>query len=95
MTIVANPRGHQDVLAADVFSWTELPELMAAEELFDAASFPNADGRAVVARGDEDEDEEEDEDDFDDDEDEWALRVYARTWPAGSCSTAYTVTIES
>ena len=32
---------------------------------------------------------------FDDDEDEWALRVYARTWPAGSCSTAYTVTIES
>ena len=72
MTIVAHPRGHQDVLAADVFSWTELPELMAAEELFDAVSCPSADDRAIVARGDEDvdDDEDEDEEELDDDEDD-------------------------
>jgi len=52
VTIVANPRGHQDVLAADVFSWNELPELMAAEELFDATTVPGADVRALAARRD-------------------------------------------
>ena len=61
MTIVANPRGHQDVMAADVFSWNELPELMAAEELFDGAARAEASDRALVARGDEDEDEDDDD----------------------------------
>jgi len=70
VTIVTSPRGHQDVLAADVFSWNELPELMAAEELFDAAPF-GLEAPATLAGRDEDEDEEEDEDDdYDDDDDD-------------------------
>ena len=35
MTSAVGPRGHQDVLTADVFSWSELPDLLAAEALFD------------------------------------------------------------
>ena len=32
---------------------------------------------------------------FDTGEDEWAVRVYANTWPKNSCSTAYSIKIES
>lgn len=32
---------------------------------------------------------------LDDGEDRWAVRVYASTWPSGSCSTTYTLTISS
>lgn len=32
---------------------------------------------------------------LDDGEDEWAVRVYANTWPASSCSTTYTLYISS
>ncbi len=32
---------------------------------------------------------------FDDGEDHFAVRVYATTWPAGSCSTLYTLSIHS
>lgn len=32
---------------------------------------------------------------FDDDEDDWGIRFYATTWPAGSCTTTYTVSISS
>jgi hypothetical protein len=67
VTIVASPRGQQDVMTADVFSWNELPDLMAAEELFDSASPYGVDESSIIARGDEDADEEEDEDEEDDD----------------------------
>lgn len=32
---------------------------------------------------------------FDTGEDDWAIRVYANTWPKGSCSTTYSIKIES
>jgi hypothetical protein len=32
---------------------------------------------------------------FDVDEDDWAIRIYATSWPAGSCATTYTLTIGS
>ena len=32
---------------------------------------------------------------LDDDEDNWAIRLYANTWPAGSCSTTFTMTVSS
>ncbi len=32
---------------------------------------------------------------FDTSEDQWAIRFYTVTWPAGSCSTTYTITISS
>lgn len=32
---------------------------------------------------------------LDDDEDDWATRFYASTWPAGSCSTAFEIDVES
>jgi hypothetical protein len=32
---------------------------------------------------------------FDTDEDDWAIRFYATSWPAGSCSTTYSITISS
>ena len=72
VTIVASPRGQQDVMTAEVFSWNELPDLMAAEELFDSASPYGVDESSIIARGDEDADEEEDEedDDYEDDDDE-------------------------
>ena len=70
VTIVASPRGQQDVMTADVFSWNELPDLMAAEELFDSASPYGIDESSIVARDDEDDDEDEDEEFEDDDEDD-------------------------
>jgi hypothetical protein len=55
-----------------VFSWSELPELLAAEDLFDAAAGTGLDRLAVMAaKDDDDDDDEEDEEEFeDDDEDE-------------------------
>ena len=36
VTIAASGREHRDARDADVFSWNELPELLAPEDLFDA-----------------------------------------------------------
>ena len=56
MTSVANGRGLRDVPEADVFSWSELPELLAAEELFPVAPVSSV---ADVVSKKEDEDDEE------------------------------------
>ena len=46
VTIVASPRGHQDLMPTDVFCWNELSDLLAAEDLFaaggDVAELRNA-----------------------------------------------------
>ncbi|MEI6637229.1 MAG: hypothetical protein WCO99_11740, partial [Planctomycetota bacterium] len=45
VTIAASGREHRDVRDAEVFSWNELPELLAAEDLFEicgTASEPTA-----------------------------------------------------
>jgi hypothetical protein len=70
VTIATSSRGHQDVLNADVFSWSELPELLAAEDLFDAATGAGLDRLAVMAAKDEDED---------DDDDDESLKMRMRT----------------
>ena len=70
MTIATSGRGHQEVLTADVFSWSELPELLAAEDLFDAAVGAGLDRLSVLAAKDEDDDFDDDEDEDEDDEDE-------------------------
>lgn len=85
VTIAASGREHRDARDADVFSWNELPELLAPEDLFDAcgtACDPVATGSRGAATladewtfGDErvvvagDEDDDYD-DEEDDDEDE-------------------------
>ena len=69
MTIATSGRGHQEVLNAEVFSWSELPELLAAEDLFDAVAGTGLDRLAVITAKDEDEDEDEDEE-FEDEDDE-------------------------
>jgi hypothetical protein len=69
VTIVASGRGQDDVLNADVFSWSEMPELLAAEDLFEVATGLHP-GRELVARGDEDDDFDDDEEEEDDDEEE-------------------------
>jgi hypothetical protein len=69
VTIVASGRGQDDVLNADVFSWSEMPELLAAEDLFEVAAGVHP-GRELVARGDEDDDFEDDEEEEEDDEEE-------------------------
>ena len=77
MTIVASGREHRVELDAEVFSWSEMPELLAAEDLFDhdpsAAAFVGAavaviepvlragDAVVVAAKDDEDEDFEDEE----------------------------------
>ena len=76
MTIATTRREHADVSIADVFSWNELPELLAAEDLFaghsSSAGPRSVAGSDIVAARDEeeddfeDDDEEEDDDDFDD-----------------------------
>ncbi len=48
MTIATSGRGHQEVLNAEVFSWSELPELLAAEDLFDAVAGTGLDRLAVI-----------------------------------------------
>jgi hypothetical protein len=72
VTLAVGPRGNQDVLSADVFSWSELPELLAAEALFDGMSdLPRFADASIVAASDEDEDEDEDEnEDLEDEDDE-------------------------
>ena len=71
MTLAVGPRGNQDVLSADVFSWSELPELLAAEALFESGSdLPRLSAAPIVAAHDEDEDADEDEEDLEDDDDE-------------------------
>ena len=81
VTIAASSREHRDARDADVFSWNELPELLAAEDLFDAGGTACEPGTAlcvnelkfgddsVVVVSDEDDDYDDDEDD-EDDEDE-------------------------
>jgi hypothetical protein len=69
VTLAVGPRGNQDVLSADVFSWSELPELLAAEALFDGMSdLPRFADASIVAASDEDEDDDEDLEDEDDEE---------------------------
>ena len=70
MTIATSGRRHQEVLTAEVFSWNELPELLAAEDLFDAAVGAGLDRLSVLAAKDEDDDFDDDEDEDEDDEDE-------------------------
>ena len=77
MTIATSRREHADVSIADVFSWNELPELLAAEDLFEghgpSASLQCVANASIVAARDEedaDDDFEDDEDDDFDDEDE-------------------------
>ncbi|MFM8709351.1 MAG: hypothetical protein ACKOHK_15055, partial [Planctomycetia bacterium] len=69
VTIATSSRGHQDVLNADVFSWSELPDLLAAEDLFDATAGSRLDRLAVVAARDDDDDDDDDEEEEYEDED--------------------------
>ena len=68
MTSVASPRGSRGSALSDVFCWDELPDLLAAEELF-AEALEGAATSPRSARDEEEEDEEED-DEWDDDEEE-------------------------
>jgi hypothetical protein len=79
VTIVASGREHRAELDAEVFSWSEMPELLAAEDLFDQGASCQAtlrpdvvstgsawcgdQGLIAPARA-------EDDDDFDDDDEE-------------------------
>jgi len=80
VTIAERGRGDESVSTAEVFTWSELPELLAAEDLFEgawSADDPTAGGvRAdCFARVEEDDDEDDfeddDEDDFEDDDEEY------------------------
>ena len=75
VTIVERGRGDESVSTAEVFSWSELPDLLAAEDLFDGLdtgfSLPESSDRELVAADEDDDDfDDEDEEDEDDDEDE-------------------------
>ena len=79
VTIAERGRGDESVSTAEVFTWSELPELLAAEDLFDGA-WPSAglqgdSGRVgVLARIDDDEEDddfEDEDDDFEDDDEEY------------------------
>jgi hypothetical protein len=70
VTLAVGPRGNQDVLSADVFSWSELPELLAAEALFEGVSDPTRLSDASIVAVDDAEEDEEDEDLEDDDDEE-------------------------
>ena len=64
MTIATNGRRHQEALGADVFSWSELPDLLTVEDLFDTVSCTGSDLVPSVSAGrddDEDDDDEADE----------------------------------
>lgn len=70
MTIVESDRGQEELSSPDVFTWSELPDLLAAEDLFagvGAATCPD-----TVARDEEDDefDDEEEDEEFDDDDEE-------------------------
>ena len=84
VTIAASGREHRDVCDADVFSWNELPELLAAEDLFEVGSascdpvaaaavadaWPTLGNGSVIRGEDEDNEEFDDDEDDDDEEDE-------------------------
>jgi hypothetical protein len=72
VTSVASPRGSRSVLNSDVFCWDELPDLLAAEELFEVAGNRNSTSPIVGKQDDDEEDDdlEDDEDEDDDDEEE-------------------------
>ena len=69
VTIAERGRDEAGLSTAEMFSWSELPELLAAEDLFDctAGEQPGRCGE-TVARGDED--DADDDDDFEDDDDD-------------------------
>jgi hypothetical protein len=69
VTLAVGPRGNQDVLSTDVFSWSELPELLAAEALFEGVNdLPRFSDPSIVVAFEEDEDDEDLEDDDDEEE---------------------------
>jgi len=75
VTSVASPKGRHNGLDSNMlFCWDELPELLAAVELFDGVEAAPLVGKlaAVVpmAAKDEDEDDDDEDEDLDDDEDE-------------------------
>ena len=81
VTIVANPRGHQEVLHTESFCWNELSDLQTADDLFDGLESGGGYAFSLVVPStelvsedeeddDDEEDEEEDEDDADDEEEE-------------------------
>ncbi len=78
VTIVANPRGHQEVLHTESFCWNELSDLQTADDLFDglesgggyAFSLVVPSTELVSEDEEDDDDEDEDEDDADDEEEE-------------------------
>ena len=74
MTIAERGRDVAGVSTAEMFSWSELPELLAGEDLFEctaAGERGRVDGcGGLVARGEIDDQAEDEDDDFDDDEDE-------------------------
>ncbi len=82
VTIVANPRGHQEVLHTESFCWNELSDLQTADDLFDGLESGGGYAFSLVVpstelvsedeedEDDDDDDEDEDEDDADDEEEE-------------------------
>ena len=72
MTIVASPRGRQNVLDSDVFCWNELPELLAADELFESSGLDvqRITEASLACASKQEDDEFEDEDDEDDDDED-------------------------
>ena len=80
VTIVANPRGHQEVLHTESFCWNELSDLQTADDLFDGLEsgggyafslvVPSTELVSEDEEDDDDDDEDEDEDDADDEEEE-------------------------
>ena len=74
VTIVERGRGDESVSTAEVFSWSELPDLLAAEDLFDGLdtgfSPPDSSDRELVARDEDDDFDDEDEEDEEDEEDD-------------------------
>ena len=77
MTIAERGRDEEELSSAVVFSWSELPDLLAAEDLFEVVSATGS-VRADLAvepfiTGEDDydlDDDEDDDDDYDDDEDD-------------------------
>jgi len=82
VTIVASVREHRAEFDAEVFSWSEMPELLSADDLFEPAAASGTamagavastviaeprDDRAPIVAADEDDFE---DDEFDDDEDD-------------------------
>ena len=69
MTIVLKPGKQQDVSRADVFCWTELPELLLADDLFESSQHRSGSIPSIVAEDDdEDEDWDDEDDEYEDDE---------------------------